>query len=130
MLLATLALLAAAILGVAYRRGERRARWAGVAAFGWGFAALTLAPWSRPEALPTTPLLDRLYRAVSPAEVVALEIHGPPPGGRIGDALIVSTDVPPGAVPSTAGPADTALLVGTPDVEAFRAIGCRGTISP
>ena len=38
MLLLTLGLLAVAVLGVVYRREERRAWWLGFALFGWGFA--------------------------------------------------------------------------------------------
>jgi hypothetical protein len=123
MLLLTLGLLAVAVLGVVYRREERRAWWLGFALFGWGFAALVLAPWSRPEALPSTGLLDRLYVRVSPTKVVALETYGPPSDGRLGDSLVVSNDVPPHAIPATAGPADTVFLVGTVGIEAFRSIG-------
>jgi hypothetical protein len=123
MLLLTLGLLAVAVLGVIYRRDERRAWWLGFALFGWGFAALALAPWSKPEALPSTGLLDRLYLRVSPTRVVAMETYAPPPDGRIGDALVVSNVVPSHAVPVTAGPADTAFLVGTLGIKAFRSIG-------
>ncbi len=52
-----------------------------------------------------------------------METYAPPPDGRIGDFLIVSNNVPSGAMPTTAGPADTAFLVGTLNVEAFRTAG-------
>lgn len=122
-LLLTLGLLAVAVLGVIYRREERRAYWLGFALFGWGFAALTLSPWSKPEALPSTGLLDRLYIRVSPTKVVAVETYGLPSDGRLGAALVVSNDVPPHAIPATAGPADTVFLVGTAGIEEFRSIG-------
>jgi hypothetical protein len=51
--LLTLGLLGVSILGVVYRSGGRRAWWLGFGLFGWGYAALTLAPWSKPEKLPT-----------------------------------------------------------------------------
>jgi len=42
---AVLGLLTLAILGVAYRRGERRAFWAGFALFGWTYMTLSSGPW-------------------------------------------------------------------------------------
>src|SRR4051794_34921237 len=70
-LLLTLGLLGVSILGVVYRREARRAWWVGFALFGWGYAALTLAPWSKPDKLPTGVLLDYLYVRMSPRKVVA-----------------------------------------------------------
>ena len=91
-LLLTLGLLAVAVIGVVHRREERRAWWLGFALFGWGFAALVLAPWSKPEALPFSMLVDRLYPRVSPTKVVAIKEGTEPPDVRIGDALVVSND--------------------------------------
>ena len=124
-LLLTLGLLAVAVLGVIYCREERRAWWLGFALFGWGFAALVLAPWSKPEALPSTMLLDRLYPRVSPTKVVAIKEGTEPPDVRIGDALVVSNDVLKQAIPLPYGPADRVypFLVGTLRVGAFRSIG-------
>src|SRR4051794_21863807 len=69
-LLLTLGLLVVSILGVIYRNGGRRAWWLGFGIFGWGYVALTLAPWSKPEKLPTRDLLDSLYTRMSPRKVV------------------------------------------------------------
>jgi len=41
----TLGLLGVALLGVLFRQGPRRAFWSGFALFGWGYLALTMAPW-------------------------------------------------------------------------------------
>jgi hypothetical protein len=70
-LLLTLGLLAVSVLGVIYRRESRRAWWVGFALFGWGDAALTLAPWSKDETLPSRHVLDYLYVRMSPRKVVA-----------------------------------------------------------
>ena len=78
MLLLTLGLLAVVVLGVIYRREERRAWWPCFAIFGWGFAGLVLAPWSKPEAWPFISLLDGLYLRVSPTKVVAVETSACP----------------------------------------------------
>jgi ABC-type antimicrobial peptide transport system permease subunit len=72
-LLLTLGLLCVSVFGVIYRSGGRRAWWLGFGLFGWGYAALTLAPWSKPEKLPTGVLLDYLYVRMSPRKVVAME---------------------------------------------------------
>ncbi len=45
LLSAVLGLLTVAILGVVYRRGERRAFWAGFALFGWTYLTLSSGPW-------------------------------------------------------------------------------------
>src|SRR3954449_13576132 len=61
LLLLTLLLLASAVFGVVYRREGRRAFWLGFAAFGWGYLALTQAPWFVEQIgpkLPTTLLLN------------------------------------------------------------------------
>ena len=64
-LLPTLAILAMAILGVVYRRGNARAFWLGFALLGWGYMVLASGSWwdrsvNRPE-LATTSLLDQFY---------------------------------------------------------------------
>jgi hypothetical protein len=65
-----LGLLTLAVLGVFYRRGERRGYWAGFALFGWTYLALSSAPrfvdTVRPK-LVTSKLLDRAYPWVIPA---------------------------------------------------------------
>jgi hypothetical protein len=77
MLLATLGLLAAAVLGVVYRRGGRRARWLGFALFGWGYLVLTFGPWFvsevRPK-LPTSKLLNDLHARLNPSPEPVLAI--------------------------------------------------------
>jgi hypothetical protein len=64
-LLPTLAILAMAILGVVYRRGNARAFWLGFALLGWGYMVLASGSWwarslNRPE-LATPSLLDQFY---------------------------------------------------------------------
>src|SRR4051812_7063548 len=44
-LLMTLGALSLAILGVVYRKGERRAAWLGFALLGWGYMALASGTW-------------------------------------------------------------------------------------
>jgi hypothetical protein len=65
-----LGVLTLAVLGVFYRRGERRALCAGFALFGWTYLALSSAPWFvttvRPQ-LVTSKLLDRAYPWMIPA---------------------------------------------------------------
>jgi hypothetical protein len=60
LLLATLGMLAVAVLGVINREGNRRAWWLGFVLFGSGYLALAFAPWTRPR-LPMTALLVRLH---------------------------------------------------------------------
>jgi hypothetical protein len=58
---ATLLALGVATLGAAFLRGRRRAYWAGFAAFGWGYAALSSGPWAAEAIGPrlaTTKLLE------------------------------------------------------------------------
>src|SRR4051794_39854476 len=60
----TLALLACAAFGVAYRRGAARAGWFGFALFGWGYLVLASGPWWAEQvqpALPTTQALAYLH---------------------------------------------------------------------
>jgi hypothetical protein len=64
-LLPTLGILAMAILGVVYRRGNARAFWLGFVLLGWGYMILASGSWwdrgvNRPE-LATTSLLDQFY---------------------------------------------------------------------
>jgi hypothetical protein len=44
LVIATLGVLLAAVLGVVYRRGEARAAWLGAAIFGWGYFAVVFSP--------------------------------------------------------------------------------------
>jgi hypothetical protein len=66
----TLGILTLALLGVGYRRGERRAFWVGFALCGWAYMALSSGPWFtdyiRPR-LVTTSLLDWLYPLLIPS---------------------------------------------------------------
>ncbi|MGO9467391.1 MAG: hypothetical protein ACLQIB_52230 [Isosphaeraceae bacterium] len=61
---AVLGLLTLALLGVTYRRGERRAFWAGFALFGWTYLTLSSGPWFivnlRPD-LVTSKLISMAY---------------------------------------------------------------------
>ena len=69
----TLAMLGVAILGLAYRRGARRASWAGFALFGGGYLLACFGPWFATEVRPhlaTTPLLGYLRSRIGPAEVL------------------------------------------------------------
>jgi hypothetical protein len=50
---------AASVLGLVCRDEGRRAWWLGFALFGWGYSALSLAPWSKPESLATYESLNR-----------------------------------------------------------------------
>jgi hypothetical protein len=72
----SLVLLCTAIPGMAYRRGVRRAFWAGFAAFGWPYLILCFGPVPgtsfKPPPLLTTKLLERAYpylSTVPPSEV-------------------------------------------------------------
>jgi hypothetical protein len=63
----TLLLLLGGILGVVYRRGERRPFWVGFVLFGWGYALLAFGPWFHMEVQPhlaTTRALAELYPRV------------------------------------------------------------------
>ena len=64
-----LAALTLAPLGVAYRRGERRAGWAGFLVCGWAYLACTFGPWVAAYVahhLVTTKLLKSAYTQVVP----------------------------------------------------------------
>jgi hypothetical protein len=81
LLLLTLGTLAAAPLGVAYRRDARRAWWLGFALFGWGYARLSLDPSSTEESrsrLPTTALMDLLLEGGGPVVGTRPDPPAPP----------------------------------------------------
>ena len=67
---AVLGLLTLALLGVIYRRGERRAFWTGFAIFGWTYMTLSSGPWFlenvRPQ-LVTSSLIATAYPWLIPA---------------------------------------------------------------
>lgn len=75
----TLGLLGAAVLGAIYRTGPRRAFWVGFALFGWGYLALTYAPWFGSEVGPrlaTTRGLDLLFARLHPQQPQAAWVTG------------------------------------------------------
>jgi hypothetical protein len=64
-----LVVLGAAILGVIYGRGPRRAFWLGFAIFGWGYLILGFGPWFHLEIQPhllTTRLFNELFLKLGP----------------------------------------------------------------
>jgi len=66
----TLAALVLSVIGVIYRRGERRAFWAGFAICGWAYMTLSSGPWfntSLRYQLVTAKLLDWAYPLLIPA---------------------------------------------------------------
>jgi hypothetical protein len=68
-MLATLGVMASAILGAIFRRGERRASWVGFALFGWGYLTLAFAPWFSTEVKPmlaTSTGIDALHARLHP----------------------------------------------------------------
>jgi hypothetical protein len=65
----TSGLLVAAILGIVYRRGPRRAFWLGFALFGWTYLLVSDGPWFSAEVQPvllTTRLIEDLYPRLHP----------------------------------------------------------------
>ncbi len=52
MLTATLGLLGVGILGTCFRKGSRRAFWAGFSLFGWGYLIVSVGPWFASEIEP------------------------------------------------------------------------------
>src|SRR5262245_60239316 len=67
----TIALSTLGLVGVACRRGERRAFWAGFATCGWVYLILTTGPWFKDMISPrlvTTQLLDWAYPWLIPEE--------------------------------------------------------------
>jgi hypothetical protein len=68
MLMLTLALLAASVLGVVYRTGRARAGWLGFAVFAGGYTVLAFGPWFVTELqprLPTSLLLSVLHERMA-----------------------------------------------------------------
>jgi hypothetical protein len=122
-LLLTLGLLAVSILGVVYRREARRAWWVGFALFGWGYAALTLAPWSKPEKLPTHFLLDYLYARLSLRKVVAMEPFAASAGLDQDQFIVLDPNPSHDSLPGVPQGSDAVFAIGTIDLKAFRAIG-------
>ena len=67
----TLAMLGVAALGALYRRGARRASWAGFVLFGGGYLALCFGPWAAGEVRPhlaTSALLSYARERIVPAD--------------------------------------------------------------
>jgi hypothetical protein len=65
----TWGILLAAVIGIIYRDGRRRAFWVGFALFGFGYLALSFGPWASAEVRPhliTTALLNELYPRMHP----------------------------------------------------------------
>jgi hypothetical protein len=122
-LLLTLGLLAVSILGVLYRNGGRRAWWVGFALFGWGFAALTLAPWSKPEKLPTRVLLNSLYARMSHRKVVTMEPFAASAGLDEGQFIVLDPSPSHESLPGVPQGSDAVFAIGSIDLKAFRAIG-------
>ncbi len=88
-LLATLGLLAIAILGIAYRCEGKRAWWFGFALFGWGYWLVTAGPWFAQEIgtrLPTAQLLVHLHEKLQPQPVSPYYV--------IGDLVAQSSGMP------------------------------------
>ena len=123
MLLLTLGLLGVSILGVIYRRDARRAWWVGFALFGWGYAGLTLAPWSKPEKLPTRVPLHYLYARMSPRKVVAMEPFSASAGLDEGQFIVLDSNPSHDSLPGVPKGSDAVFAIGTIDLKAFRAIG-------
>src|SRR5205823_11976030 len=61
-----------AILGILFRRGERRAFWAGFAVFGWGYLAFLFVAWVYPVGFP----LWRAYLSQFFSPYVGMSIPG------------------------------------------------------
>ena len=67
----TLAALTLALLGVFYRRGERRAFWAGFALCGWIYMTMSFGPWFKDYVRPrlvTSHLLEWAYPQLIPTD--------------------------------------------------------------
>jgi hypothetical protein len=123
-----LAALVISPLGVIYRRGARRAFWAGFALLGWGYLLATFGPWLAPSIapnLPTTRLLAWSYPLVIPeprrpegarARLQRIELKNP----TLGQGL-TPNNVSAGLVdivPDQAGPSATRPLA--------EGVECRG----
>jgi hypothetical protein len=137
LLLGTLILLGAAVLGVVHRRGARRAWWQGFALFGWGYLFAAFGPWAADAVaphLPTTAALDALYTKMHPTGDEAQRLSAfVARGGGAGTATYAITT----AAPSGGGSAPTAgmgsgappatftfrVMLATPTPEFFRRVG-------
>jgi hypothetical protein len=110
LLLATVGIFGAAILGIVHRRDGKRAWWQGFALFGWGYFALALGPWFHAAiapSLPTTTGLTALFAKLHPS---------PPQVGWVAysDTSWTSTATAPGTAPAiTSGTAPPASMTST-----------------
>jgi hypothetical protein len=120
LLLFTMGLLGAAVLGVVYRREARRAWWLGFGVFGWGYVTLTLSPWSSRGFDPMNDALHALYVRLSPSQVVALESFAAATKAELGQ--VIDSDPPAETRPPARG-SETVVAIGTLDPWAFRRIG-------
>jgi hypothetical protein len=70
----TLGMLLLAPVGVAYRGGDKRLFWVGFAVFGYGYLALILATRALvPPPLPTTMLIDYMFRRIQPDQTTTTD---------------------------------------------------------
>ncbi len=91
----TLGTLTVALIGVAYRRGDRRAHWVGFALCGWAYMALSSGPWFASDVRPhlvTTRLFRWAYpwlilEARQPANAHAAERPFDVPAPELGEGL-------------------------------------------
>jgi hypothetical protein len=120
-----LLLIGVAILGSIYRRGERRAFWAGFAMFGTGYLVVSTAPWFDTEVAPhlaTTVALEALHARFAFKPVVA------PPGVTVVGNVVVtdSEGSEVGGAPKTIVNASSLASSGGPltsDPAMFRRVG-------
>ena len=136
LLLGTLTLLGAAILGILHRRGARRAWWQGFALFGWGYLFAAFGPWAADAIaphLPTTAALDALYAKMHPpgeAEQLTTFTTGSTVTNSTTAYAIAALAPAPAPVPSTiagsAAPPATftfRVMLANPTPEFFRRVG-------
>jgi hypothetical protein len=128
LLMLTLGVLGAAILGMVHRRDGKRAWWQGFALFGWGYLTLALGPWfgaTIAPSLPTTTGLNALYAKMHPASEVEQARRGAvtTTGGWVSAtdtswaSTATSTGTPPGTWTSVT------LFVASPTSESFLRVG-------
>ncbi|HWE37149.1 MAG TPA: hypothetical protein VG406_11335 [Isosphaeraceae bacterium] len=123
LLIGTLAMLGAAVLGVVHRRGARRAWWQGFALFGWGYLFVSLGPWAADAVaphLPTTTALDALFERMHPprkeeARLSAFISRGG--GGGAAPAIYAISSAAP--VTATVAPATAAASGSAPSMVRF-----------